>query len=850
MERLGGQFLALSYVPYLYKGVPFDTPGMGVTSLLTRITVLILRIMSQKIKFITSFLVLWILLTGTSLLAQTPLDMSNPASINVSSLNDSQIQTLLQQASAQGMSLDQAIQIAKARGASQAQIDDLMKRVNGAKKNTDQPNKKKEFDETLDKYASEYSQKEEVILSEKINRIYGHQLFNSKKLSFEPSMNIPLSNDYVLGVNDELTINVSGASQQTYQLTIDRNGSIFIPNIGPVPLLGMQFDEARKLIKKRLNNIFHGMSGSTPNTWADVSISNLHSIKVNVVGEAMVPGTYTLPASASAFNALYISGGPNENGSFRNIRVIRDNKVIKTIDVYDYLLNSDASSNISLRDQDVINISTYESRVDLTGSFIRPGLYELKKGETMENLMAYSGGFSSEAFKGSVSVMRLNGVQRSMLDVKTTDFSTFAPESGDAIVAGKGLDRYENRVNITGAVFRPGDYALTPGMKLSNLIALAQGLREDAFSNRGLIFRVGPDLTPTSKAFDVDQVLKGINDVELQREDYVLIQDKSTLREKRFVRIYGEVQKEGEYDYNENMTIRDLIFQAGGLLESASESFIEISRRHDYETASKVSDKMVDLFTLNVSRDLKVQESDKRFLLKPYDYIYVRKAPSYFEQKNVTIEGEVLYPGPYSIQSKDERISDLLKRCGGLSSHAYVDGATLFRKLDEKEQIDTTLISELANDSLDTKTTKQLFNGRVELQLGKILKNPKSIFNYHLKDGDRIVIPEISEEVRVAGEILNPVGLAYEARRNAKYYIDRSGGFSENARKSKVFVVNSDGTTKVTQSFLFNVYPPVGPGAKIIVPAKDVKARVEPSMWLAIASTFSSIAVAIAAILP
>lgn len=806
--------------------------------------------MSQKIKFIIGFFAFCILLSGTNLYAQTSMDLSSPTSIDVSSLSDKQIQSLMQQASAQGLSVDQAVQIAKAKGATQAQIDDLMKRVNNSKKTTTPGSTaKSEFSEVITDYAKTYSQKEDVVFSEKLKRIFGHQLFNSKNLSFEPSLNIPMSNDYVLGVNDELTINVSGASQQTYQLTIDSNGSITIPNVGPVTLLGMPFDDARKLIKKRLTNIFRGMSGSSPNTWADVSISSLHSIKVNVVGEVMVPGTYTLPATASAFNALYLSGGPNENGSFRNIRVIRDNKVVKVIDVYEYLLKSDASSNIALRDQDVLMIPTYENRVDMAGNFKRPGLYELKKGEAMETLMEYSGGFASDAFKGSVSITRVNGAQKSMVDVKASDFATFLPETGDSINAGKVIDRYENRVSISGAIFRPGSYALTPGMKLSNLIANAQGLREDVYSNRGIIFRLSSDLTPATQAFMVSDIQSGLKDLDLQREDSVVIQDKVTMREKRFVKIYGEVQKIGEFEYNENMTIRDLIFMAGGLKESASESFIEISRRHDYETASKQTDKLVDLFTLKVTRDLKLVEDDRRFLLQPFDYIYIRKAPSYFEQKTVTIVGEVLYPGPYSIQSKDERVSDLLKRCGGLTTHAYVNGATLYRMPDKNAEMDTTILTDLGVDSLAIKAAKQLINGRVELQLSKILKDPNSAFNYHLKEGDKIVIPEISEEVRVAGAILNPVGLAYEPYQRANYYINRAGGFSENANKRKVYVINSDGTTKVTKSFIFTSYPAVGPGGKIIVPEKDIKAKIETSMWLAIASTFASIAVAIAAIM-
>lgn len=781
--------------------------------------------------------------------AQTNLNVSTVQDMDVTSLSDKQIQTLLQQAYAQGMSVDQAIQIAKSRGATQSQIDELMKRINGSKKTTEEGNVVSEYSESLLEFAKAYTEKEDVVLSEKLKRIFGHQLFNTKRLTFEPSLNIAVPNNYILGVNDELTIYISGASQQTYTLTIDRNGNIYIPNIGPIYVLGMEFDEARKLIKQRLTSVFRGMTGSNPTTWAEASITNLRSIKVNVIGEVLLPGTYTLPATASAFNALFLSGGPNEHGSFREIKVMREGKTIKTIDVYEYILKSDASSNIGLRDQDVILVPTYKNRVDLSGQFKRPGLYELKEGETLETLMDFSGGFSNDAFKSLVSVYRKNGFQKSMVDVKAEAFNSFQPETGDSIVAGEVLDRYENRVAITGAIFRPGYYALTEGMTLSDLIALAQGLREDVFTNRGLIIRKASNLNSVSLAFDASDIQKGRNDILLQREDSVVIQDIKSMREERYIRIFGEVQKDGEYEYIESMTIEDAIFLTGGLKESASDSYIEISRRHNTDESMKQMDKLVDVFTIDIARDLSLKEKDKQFELQPFDYIYIRKAPSYHEQKTVYIEGEVLYPGAYSIQSKDERISELIDRSGGLSSHAYIDGATLYRLPDKYSVMDTSLISNVVEDSTALKATKQLESGRLELKLRQIIKDPNSIFNYHLKEGDRIVIPEVSEEVRVAGAILNPVGLAFESGKNAKYYIDRAGGFSEKANTKKVFVINSDGTTEVTKSLLFTTYPRVGPGGKIIVPEKEEKTGMEPAMWLAIASTFSSIAVAIAAIL-
>lgn len=806
--------------------------------------------MNRKIKLLAWSLVL--LFTIFQLPAQ------KAKNVDINSLSDQQIQMLVQQATMQGLTFEQALQMAKAQGATPEQIEQITMRVKGISETgstKDRTTQKKRYIKDKngnlvedDSYESDYSEKAKFEASEKLKKIFGFNFFNSDKLSFEPSVNIPVPKDYALGVNDELTINVWGGSQQTYQVTVDQSGSIYVQGLGQISLLGTTLEDARRIIKQRLRTIYSGMTGSNPNTWAEISISNLRSIKVNVIGEVMAPGTYTLPATASAFNALYLSGGPSEFGSFRNIRVIRDNKVIKVLDVYDYLINSETKSNIALRDQDVIYVPTYDIRVDMQGATKRNGYFELKKGETLDKLLKYSGGFASGAYKSSVSVTRITESQKSIVDVSEKQYSSFLPLNGDSITAGEVIDRYENRISITGAVYRPGVYALSPEMKLSELIKKAQGLTEDVFNNRGIIYRLGKDLTPYAVAFDVTEVMGGKNDPLLQREDSVVIQDIFSMREKRYVRVFGEVQRQGEYPFYEGMTINDLIFKSGGLKESASESFIEISRRHSYEEAAGVSNKLVELFKLKVSRDLRLSDDDKRFYLMPFDYVYIRRAPSYFEQKTVTIEGEVLYPGQYSISSKNERVSDLIRRSGGLTAHAYVHGATLFRNT-EKEKKDTTILENLGIDTLTNKATKQLTDGRVELQLDKIMKDTASIYNYHLKDGDRVVIPEVSEEVKVIGEILNPVGLAYEPRKNAKYYIDRSGGFSDKANTKKVYVINSDGTTKVTKTFIFTSYPDVQPGSKIIVPEKPEKDRMDASMWLAIASTFSSIAVAIAAIL-
>ncbi len=808
-----------------------------------------------------------------------PLLGQNISTMDIGSLTDTQIQRLVKQATEQGMSIDQVVEVAKARGATDEQINLVRERILKEGFEKDRTNqivsgtKKQEKDVFLmtNDELYDYSLKAEFEATEKAKKIFGFQFFNSEKLSFEPSVNIPVPKDYVLGVNDELTISIWGASQQTYEVTVNHNGAVMIPEAGSINVQGLTSEEAKKTIKKRLTGIYSGMTGAYPNTWADVSITGMRSIKVNVIGEVMVAGTYTLPATASAFNALYLCGGPNENGSFRNIKIIRDNKVIKTLDVYEYLIKGDARNNLVLRDQDVIMVPAYESRVEVAGAFKRTGFFEMKKAENMDELLSFAGGFTPQAYKSAISVSRVGWLQHKMIDIEAKDFASFKPENGDSIWVGEVLKRYENRVMISGSVVRPGVYALTQGMKLSDLLNKAQGLRENAFERRGLIYRLEKDLTPSILSFDVTEVVNKASDVVLQREDSIVLQNVSSLRQHRFVRIYGEVQNPGMFEFYEGMTLGDLVMQSGGFKEGASESLIEVSRRYNTVNAKDKNADMVNLFQLSINRDLRLNNQDKRFALDAFDYVYVRKAPTYYEQKTVSVDGEVRFPGQYSIRSKKERVSDVVKRAGGLTEHAYSNGASLYRRIEVEEQ-DTTTKSfdfksisdpdlrekvgkmskdEQSNfmDSLMFRNIKKIKIARVELQLDKIMKDTTSVFNYHLREGDRILIPEISEEVHVSGAILNPVGLAYEKGHKAGYYIDRSGGFSNNADKKKVYVINSDGTTRVTRRFIVTRYPMVQPGSKIVVPEKEEKERMEVTTWLAIASTFSSLAIAIAAIM-
>ena len=824
---------------------------------------------NSKLKRIINLLIL-VLFLGITYPAYSQQDITN---VNIENLSDEQIRQMIDEMNSRGLTMEQAIQLARAQGASQQQISQFSQRVqqmrtsgalNSAQgtqgtSNKTQQNRKgldmlwdtQDTSYYMDMLIDSLKQMKEKKITEKNRKIFGFQLFNKDNLTFEPSVNIPVPPDYVLGIGDELVIQVWGASQQTYNLQIDNNGAVNIPNLGPVKVASLNFSEAKKIITGRLTAIYSGMTGANPNTYADVSVNNPRSIKVNVIGEAILPGTYTVPATASAFNVLYLSGGPNENGSFRNIHVIRNNRQLTGIDVYDYLIGGNTENNISLRDQDILFIPTYNKRVETTGAFKRDGIFELKEGETIRQLLQYCGGFSEDASRSRILLTRYADGQYELKDIDQARFDSIPLENGDLLRAEKVIDRYENRLTIEGAVFRPGTYALEKDMTLSRLIKKAGGLREDYFARRGLIIRLDDQLYPTTIPFDVTEVLNGADDPLLKREDQVIIRDIFSIGEKKTVKILGEVMEPGKYDFRKNMTLKDLIFLAGGMTEAASESYMEVARRNSPKEASVINSKMSSLYQFKIDRDLQLTEKDAAFLLQPFDQVYIRRAPSYEVQKTVKIGGEVQYPGEYSISDKNEWISDLIKRAGGLTPSAFAEGAKLKRELNEqlRDQLNVIKIMQQDLDSTIRVDTTARF-AQLELRLDHILQKPGSTYDYFLKEGDDIFVPTKTEEIWVTGEVLNPIGLAWEQGRGLKYYINLSGGFSSDAKKNKAYVVYSNGTSQVTKSFILKNYPAVKPGSRIVVPAKPRRdKRDNTARWLAITSALSSLAVAIAAVL-
>jgi len=801
----------------------------------------------MRLHILTILLIQSIMIVSTPLFAQVPV---NPASVDVNNLSDAQIQRIIQEMQTRGLTQDQAIALAKAQGASQTQIDQLMARIQQLQMNPSDTlsTNKSDFTPSTNTTKKAYtSPKARVVVSEKTKKIFGYQLFNSQNLSFEPAVNIPIPQNYILGISDQISINVWGASQTKYQLTIDKSGAITIPDVGPVNLAGLSFEKGQALIKSRLMAIYSGMAGEFPNTWAEVSLGSVRSIKINVIGEINAPGTYTLPSTASAFNALYLSGGPNENGSFREIRLIRDGVTVKTIDVYDFLINADPTANVQLREQDILFVPNYKTRVEIAGEIKRKGIFEIKASETISDLVRFAGGFGDKAYSHSLTVIRNNDREREVRTVAEADFAKFALQNGDSVRADSILNRFSNRVAIAGAVFHPGNYELTPGMKLSDLIKKADGLREDAFMNRGLVSRIKEDNSPENINFDLKEVMKGSNDIELRREDKVLIRTIFQMREERTVNVVGEVIKPQSFQYEDNMTLGDLIFKAGGFREQADLSVVEVSRRLSYEQAAKVTDKMNEIFQFSLTRDLKLSPADAAFKIQPFDEVFIRRAPGFGNQGTVMVTGEVVYAGTYAIADKNEKISNIIKRSGGLIPGAFISGATLTRtyklsaaEIDKKKQLmkrDTTL-----RDSLITLKNSY----PVGIELDKILASPGSNIDLLLQPGDVINIPRQLQTVKVSGNVMNPLALTFEKRLNMRSYIDLAGGYDEGAKRSRTYVIYPNGTTASTRGFIFRRIPKITPGAEIIVPKKREKKNDSTMKWISIASALASMATAVA----
>ncbi len=784
------------------------------------------------------------LLVACTLQAQS---LSMLKNVDVSSLSDQQISAIQQKMQSEGISMNQLDQYAASQGISKTKVEQFKARiVTFNQVPTSVPSS------TSAVTNSNFASKKETHAPEVDSlQIFGSSVFKNANLNFEPNLRLATPQDYVLGPDDQLLIDIYGVSEVSYKLYVSPEGTILIPDVGAINVNGLTITQAKKLIIAKLSTIYRGIQ--TGNTFVNISLGNIRSITVFVIGEIQSPGSYTIPSLATVYNALYQSGGPKESGSFRNIQVIRDNKVLATVDLYDFLVYG-KQSNIRLQDQDVIKVLPYNDRVTLTGEVKHPAIFEMKKGETLRNLIDFAGGFTENAYRESITAYRNTLKEKKVIDIDNTDFSAFLTESGDQYHVGKLLNRFENRVQIEGAVYRPGVYAFTPGMKIKDLIVKADGLREDAFVNRAVIFRKNNMRLPEMTSFSPRAALNDTDNILLQRDDSVYIASVLTMKEKDSVYISGQVISPNSYPFAEGMTLKDLILLANGFNHKANIAEVDVYRQ--ITNIKTLNENVIKAKTFKIKMDKELNYGDvATFKLKREDHVVVRSIFGAEDLKQVSIVGEVVSPGNYILTSKDQHVSDLLQDAGGLTAYAYPSGAMLIRKPkvnESKKLLEGVTKRTIQNqqqelrDSLNPSAPQELLiePDMVAINLHKILAHPKSSDDLILEEGDVLSIPKRPETVSVTGEVLMPALIRYEQGKSLKYYIQHAGGFSSRAFESKTYVIYPNGSVDATSSFLgIKSYPEVTPGARIVIPAKPIRHGLNAAESISITSTLVSLMV-------
>lgn len=808
-------------------------------------------------------------------IAQQSMDLTT---IEVDEMSDSEIQELLNRSAQAGLSLEEFLELAEMRGMPLKEITKLKSRIanldlgeSGFKRSSEASKRDARKQADFDLIAGEMFQpQQEMEEIDPENQIFGTSLFYNKKrkLSFEPSLNQATPSSYILGPGDLLYVDIYGESEQYYEATVNPDGFVLLDNIGPVSVSGKTIEEASGIIKSRVSRYYTGLSGSNPSTFLKVTLGDVRTIKVHILGEVRLPGTFTLSAFSTVFNALYAAGGPNENGTMRAIKLVRNNQLIAKIDVYDLLIKGTADLDKQLQDQDVILVDPFLSRAKILGEVKRPMTFEVAEEDTFEDLLKYSGGFTDEAFKDRVVISRITGNQRSVSDLYQSQFNMFPLKGGDEITVQRILNRYSNRVQIKGAVYREGTFALTEGLTLSQLVKNAEGIRGDAYTKQSSILRTKEDLSTEMIQVNLQSVLDGTaSDILLKREDVVRIASIYDISNEKYVQILGEVKRPGVYPYSGSMKVEELIILAGGLQESANTNDIEIARRLEDADLGTLS----EIIPVQVNADLSINANAQE--LFPFDQVIVRKRANFNMQKLVAVEGQVNSPGIFAIKTSEERISDLVRRAGGLNQFAYSQGATLIRRTEffnsESEQIrrqrnledlKLQLMADPNNSEAQEELLARLFKDlpkeeespvdtqlaqnkkesldqiasetpgfavkiketeAVAIDLEEILKNPGSEDDMLLEEGDILSVPKLLQTVRMRGDVVYPTTLRHESNKSLKHYINGSGGFERRANRKQTYVVYANGAVKRTKGFLgIRNYPPVEPGAEVIVPTK------------------------------
>lgn len=782
-------------------------------------------------------------------------DLGQLKSIDVNALSDDQIESYWEQIKKGGYSMAQVEVLGKAQGVSATKIADFKRRVNSLGVIEAVENKMLEADVksaiSNEAFGMKDGQLEKKNLSNTM--LFGYDFFSNSEISFVPSVNIAVPKNYQIGPGDEIMIDLWGASEVTYKVTVNNSGSIKISGIGFIFINGFTLENATKKIISKLKNKHAGIaapSSSYNKINTNVTVSKIRTVQVNIIGEVKVPGTYALNSLSTVLNALYVAGGPTKLGTFRDVQLVRANKVVASLDIYDYMLSGTQDSNLKLQDQDVLLVSPYKNLVSVEGAVKRVGEYELKEGQTLADLIQYFGGFTPKAYTNLLVVERLNGARKEVREVALEDAGNFSMEAGDKLVVQEILDTYENRISIAGEVYRPGSFELFDKMSLRELIEKAEGITPEAFLPRGLLERTFDDTHKENIAFSVLDVVNGKNSIVLQAKDQVLIFNKEELREKRTISIGGAVNRPSMFDFVDKLQIEDLIAMSGGLKEGADPKNISISRVLNDGSFTTLS----EVYSVSSDENLSIN-NDLPFYLEPFDIINVRYMKGYEALKSVSISGEVKYSGSYTLINKNERISDLVERAGGFTDFAYVKGAALIRQTRNQYAID--ILKNMDNNQGDESNSDALkemeasaTDFKVGIDLETILENKGSDIDMFLREGDQLMIPSKRQTVKVSGMVVKPSLIQFRDGQNLKSYVNKSGGFAETSKKSKIYVSYANGDIKTVKNFLFfKWYPKLAPGATIFVPAKPEKESISTSEIMGITTSIATLGILVQTLL-
>lgn len=750
-----------------------------------------------------------------------------------------------------GVTVEQAQRIMakyQSEGVASTKVKSEIDRTSAGARNNeaaDVARKETEPDDVIEERAAEGAQRAAGVVGERVNskRIYGHDLFTSRALTFEPNQHMATPENYVLGPGDEVVVDIWGVNETNMSVTINAEGKVYIPQIGPVVLSGLSIKQATSKLRTILSQKY-SLSGEYPESEISVTLGNVRTIQVNIIGEVRTPGTYRLSSLSNLYHALYRAGGVTSIGSLRNIELHRGGKKISTSDVYTYLFTGSEASNVSLKEGDVIIVPPYESVVDIKGGVKRPMSYEMKADEPLQTLVNYAGGFTSIAHPDEITIERTDNRQSRAYTVNSSNFASFKLQDGDIVTvySNNRNDVFDNRVEIKGSVMRPGVYAMGGEIAtVRQLVAHAGGLLEDAFLNRAQIVREKADRSLEIKSFAVGALMKGqVEDIQLRKNDVVIISDAKEIEVKGDVRVNGYIKTPGDYQYAQNMTVEDLILLAGGLTDGAMDAKVEVSRRIK---GAGNTDTLAVLFSFEINNGLMVA-SDASFTLEPFDVVSVHKDPSFKEQRIIRVSGEAMYPGTYTLTSNNERLSDVFARAGGASANAYLKGAVLRRTLSNDERLlhgniekFKSNVSEESEFKVDNSTVYSM-----GIDLTEALANPGSDADIILRHNDELIIPSLTNTVRIQGEVLYPNAVTYLEGKNVKYYVKQAGGFGNKAKRSKVYVVYMNGQASVGRS------SKVLPGCEIIVPTKPDRKGVQVGEIMAIGTSAASLATMIVSI--